>query len=63
MKTIEITVDERGRVTVETKGFAGSSCREASWIVKEALGTRTSERTTAEFQEGQETREDLHQSH
>ena len=62
MKTIEITVDRDGRVTVETKGFAGGQCREASRFVEEALGARTSERLTAEFYQGQETRPDLRQS-
>ena len=62
MKTIEITVDKDGRVTVETKGFAGGSCREASRFVEEALGTRTSERLTAEFHQHEDGRQDLRQS-
>ena len=62
MKTIEITVDEEGRVTVETKGFAGGSCREASRFVEEALGVKTAERMTAEFYQPQVDREDLRQS-
>jgi hypothetical protein len=62
MKTIEITVDRDGRATVETKGFAGASCREASRFVEEALGARTSERLTAEFYLPQEARADLRQS-
>jgi hypothetical protein len=61
-KTIEITVDGEGRVTVETKGFAGGSCREASRFVEEAIGARTSERLTAEFHQAQAGREDLRQS-
>ena len=63
MKTIEITVDKDGRVTVETKGFTGGECREASRFVEEALGTRMSERMTAEFYQGQDGRQDLPQSH
>ncbi len=62
MKTIEITVDRDGRVTVETKGFSGGQCREASRFVEEALGTRTSERLTAEFHQPQDGRQDLRQS-
>ena len=62
MKTIEITVDRDGRVTVETRGFAGGSCREASRFVEEALGARSSERLTAEFYRAQEARPDLRQS-
>ena len=49
MKTIEITVDAKGNSTVETKGFAGSQCVEASKFVEQALGKETASRTTAEF--------------
>jgi hypothetical protein len=62
VKTIEITVDKEGRVTVETKGFSGGSCREASRFVEDALGVRTSERLTTEFYRVQEARPDLRQS-
>ncbi len=48
-KTIEIIVSPKGEATVTTKGFAGSSCREASKFVEQALGQRTGERLTAEF--------------
>jgi hypothetical protein len=48
-KTIEITVDTKGAVVVETKGFAGSSCKDASRFVEQALGECTAERLTAEF--------------
>jgi hypothetical protein len=49
MRTIEIIVSPKGETTVETKGFAGSSCREASKFIEQALGQRTSEQLTAEF--------------
>jgi hypothetical protein len=62
VKTIEITVDRDGKVTVETRGFAGGSCRDASRFVEDALGTRSSERLTAEFYQSQEARPDLRQS-
>ncbi len=48
-KQIEIVVDPNGSTTVETKGFKGSTCIEASLFIKQALGRKTSERTTAEF--------------
>ena len=48
-KTIEITVSPKGETAVTTKGFAGSSCREASKFIEQALGQRTSETLTAEF--------------
>jgi hypothetical protein len=49
MKTIEIIVRPKGETAVTTKGFAGSSCRDASKFIEQALGQRTSETLTAEF--------------
>jgi hypothetical protein len=48
-KIIEIIVSPTGQTTIETKGFAGSSCRDASRFLEEALGLRTDERLTGEF--------------
>jgi hypothetical protein len=48
-KIIEITVAPNGETQVETKGFAGSECREASRFMENALGQQTSERMTAEY--------------
>lgn len=48
MKTIEIIVSPKGEATVTTKGFAGSSCREASKSIEQALGQRTGEQLTSE---------------
>ena len=53
MKIIEIIVSPGGETRVETKGFAGAECRDASRILEAALGQRTSETLTAEFHEGQ----------
>ena len=52
-KTIEIIVSPKGEATVTTKGFAGSSCREASKFIEQALGQRTGEQLTAEFHQVQ----------
>ncbi len=49
MKTIEIVVSPTGETRLETKGFSGSSCRDASRLLEEALGERTEERLTPEF--------------
>ena len=48
-RTIEIIVTPEGRTTVRTLGFTGSTCREASKFLEEALGSRIAERLTAEF--------------
>jgi hypothetical protein len=49
MKTIEITVFPNGQTSVETKGFTGSECRQASEFIEKALGRRTGEQLTSEF--------------
>jgi hypothetical protein len=49
MRLIEITVAPDGGTRVETKGFAGSACREASAVVEQALGPRAGEQLTSEF--------------
>jgi len=55
MKTIEITVSPSGQTAITTKGFAGSSCRDASRFIEQALGQRTSETLTAEFHQAATT--------
>jgi hypothetical protein len=49
LKTIEITISPTGRTSVETKGFSGAECRQASEFIEKALGQRTGERLTGEF--------------
>ena len=49
MKTIEIVVSPTGVTTVQTKGFSGTSCHDASLLVEQALGVRTAEEQTSEF--------------
>ncbi len=48
-KTIEIIVKPDGQSVVETKGFTGASCRDASRFIEQALGQRESEQLTGEF--------------
>ncbi|PHS11668.1 MAG: hypothetical protein COA78_09135 [Blastopirellula sp.] len=48
-KTIEITVSPKGQTQIETKGFSGSECRQASEFLEKALGQQTQEQLTAEF--------------
>ena len=54
-KIIEIIVSPTGQTTVQTKGFAGSSCQDASRFIEQALGQRTGEQLTAEFYQPQTT--------
>ena len=51
---IEVIVSPKGESRVETKGFAGSECREASRFLESALGQRTGEQLTGEFHQSQQ---------
>ena len=62
MKIIKITVDPKGNSKVETRGFTGGECREASRFVEQALGTRSAETLTPEFHQGQQADQELRQS-
>ena len=46
---IEIIVGPKGESRLETKGFGGNSCREASRFIEQALRQQTGEQLTAEF--------------
>ncbi len=61
-KTIEITVGPKGETTVQTKGFTGGECKDASRFYEQALGQRTAEQLTAEFHQGQQAGQDVRQS-
>jgi hypothetical protein len=61
VKVIEVTVDPAGQTKVETRGFTGGDCREASRFVERALGRATAEQLTAEFYQAQDARQDLRQ--
>jgi len=49
MQIIEITIAADGGTRVETRGFAGGTCRQASAFIEQALGQRTGEQLTSEF--------------
>ena len=48
-KIIEVTVSPKGETSMQTKGFSGGECREASRRLEAALGLRVSEQLTSEF--------------
>ena len=48
-KTIEIVVAPDGNTRVQTRGFTGGECREASRFVEQALGRHVDEQLTPEF--------------
>jgi hypothetical protein len=62
MRIIEITVDTKGQSKVETRGFTGGECREASKFIEQAIGQRTEEKLTADFYQPQSSEQQLKQS-
>ncbi len=55
MKTIEIIISPQGEARVQTQGFSGAACQEASRFLEQALGRRTREQLTAEFHQAATT--------
>ena len=54
---IEIIISPDGQTKLETKGFAGTSCRDASRFIEQALGRQVGEQLTAEFHQAQPTQQ------
>lgn len=48
-RIIEVIVGPTGDTTVQTKGYTGSDCFQASRFLEEALGIKTADRPTSEF--------------
>ena len=61
-KIIRLIVSPPGETRIETKGFSGPECREASKFLEQALGQPVSEQLTAEFYQGQTTGQQIQQS-
>jgi hypothetical protein len=48
-RVIEVIVTPQGQASIQTKGYAGGECMQASQFLEHALGVRLSDRRTAEF--------------
>lgn len=62
-RTIEIFVSPGGDTRLETKGFAGPACQQASRALEDALGCRAGEERTAEFYSESNAAEFVTQKH
>jgi len=60
-KIIEVTVSPKGETSIQTKGFRGGACREASQSLEAALGLRIGEQLTSEFYQAAETQQPARQ--
>lgn len=52
-RIIEILVSPTGETTLQTRGYAGADCQQASKLLEHALGVKTNERLTPEYYESQ----------
>ncbi|GAF88165.1 unnamed protein product [marine sediment metagenome] len=57
---IEVIISPTGQTRVETKGFGGRDCLQATKFLEAALGHRQSDRLTSEYFEAKQLAE-LHQ--
>jgi hypothetical protein len=48
-RVIEVIVSSTGEAIVQTKGYSGQDCMQASRFLEQALGISTLDRKTAEF--------------
>ena len=60
-RIIEITISPTGEAVVQTKGFTGSTCRDASKLIEQALGIVQSDTPTAELYQTQTIDQQLRQ--
>ena len=61
-KLIRVIVGPKGEVKIETRGFSGPECRQASKFLEQALGQPLGEQLTAEFYQAQATDQHIEQS-
>jgi hypothetical protein len=54
-RVIEVLVSPQGETTVQTKGYVGGDCLQASKFLEQALGAATADRKTAEFFQANQT--------
>lgn len=56
-RIIEVVVSPKGEATLQTKGFAGGECLQASKFLEDALGLVGQETRTAEYYAVRQTEE------
>jgi hypothetical protein len=60
-RVIEVIVSPKGETTVQTKGYAGADCLQASKFLEQALGVVGTEHKTAEFYQPMQTEQHVEQ--
>jgi hypothetical protein len=60
-RIIEVVVSPAGETTIQTKGYTGADCLQASRFLEQALGVTTADRMTAAFFEAAQTDQHVQQ--
>jgi hypothetical protein len=60
-RLIEVIVSPQGETTVQTKGYPGSDCLQATQFLEQALGRVTKDQKTTEFFQSDSARQHLTQ--
>ena len=60
-RIIEVLVSPKGESTVQTKGYSGGECLQASKFLEQALGVVASEQKTGEYYQSIENQQQVRQ--
>lgn len=60
-RVIEVVVSPQGETTVQTKGYSGNDCLQASKFLEQALGIVSADHKTAEFYQATATEQHIQQ--
>jgi hypothetical protein len=60
-RVIEVIVSPKGETSVQTKGYSGSDCLQASKFLEQTLGVVGTEHKTAEFYQPAQTEQHVEQ--
>ena len=60
-RIIEVIVSPQGETTVQTKGYVGSDCIQASKFLEQALGIVADDKKTAEFFDAAQVEQQIQQ--
>ena len=60
-RVIEVTVSPTGETSIQTKGYAGADCLQASKFLEQALGVPAKEVKTGEFYAAAQTDQHIEQ--
>jgi hypothetical protein len=58
-RIIEVVVSPQGETTIQTKGYAGSACLQASKFLEQALGIAVTDQKTTEFFQTSEQQQEI----